>query len=70
MLDAAMFGLCVLPMILLLSCAAFISDLIMKSSEENLMYGNAKVGDILKPRAKKCNFTTTMRNILAKLGFN
>ena len=38
--------------------------------ESRLIYGNAKVGSLLKPRAKKCKFTTTMRNILAKLGFN
>jgi len=44
--------------------------LIVEWQESRLMYGNAKVGDILKSRAKKCNFTTTMRNILAKLRFN
>ncbi len=38
--------------------------------ESRLMYGNAKVGDVLKPRAEKFNFTTTMRNILSKLRFN
>lgn len=38
--------------------------------QSRLKYGNAKVGHILKPNDKKCKFTTTMRNMLAKLGFN
>jgi len=53
-----------------LAAMEVIATLIYEWLESRLMYGNTKVGDILKPRAKKCNFTTTMRNILAKLGFN
>jgi len=37
---------------------------------ESLQYGNAKVGHILKPSAKKGKFILTMRNILAQLRFN
>ncbi len=60
----------VIALISLLGIAEVIATLIYEWLESRLMYGNAKVGDVLKPRAKKCNFTTTMRNILAKLGFN
>ena len=44
--------------------------LVMEWLESRLKYGNAKVGDMLKPRAKKCKFTTTMRVVIAKFGFN
>lgn len=60
----------VIALISLLGISEVIATLIYEWLESRLMYGNAKVGDILKPRAKKCNFTTTMRNILEKLRFN
>lgn len=60
----------VIAFISLLGIADLIANLIMEWKGSRLIYGNAKVGNILKPSAKKCNFTTTMRNILAKLGFN
>ena len=60
----------VIAFISLLGIAEVIATLIYEWLESRLMYGNAKIGHILKPRAKKCNFTTTMRNILAKLCFN
>lgn len=60
----------VIALISLLGISEVIATLIYEWLESRLMYGNAKVGDILKPRAKKCNFTTTMRNYLAKLRFN
>jgi len=47
-----------------------IAVLVMEWIESRLKYSNAKVGDVLKPNDKKCKFTTTMRNILAKLRFN
>lgn len=60
----------VIAFIALLGIAEVIATLIYEWLESRLMYGNAKVGDILRSRAKKCNFTTAMRNTLAKLGFN
>ena len=44
--------------------------LVMERLESRLKYSNAKVGDVLKPSAKKCKFNVIVRNILAKLGFN
>ena len=66
----AILAIYVIAFISLLGIAEVIATLIYERLESRLMYGNAKVGDILKPRAKKCNFTTTMRNILAKLRFS
>jgi len=57
----------------MLCTGAVIGDLIMERQDERAkvcFYGIVRAGVALKPRAKKCNFTTTMRNILAKLGFN
>ncbi len=64
--------LCIYIIVIASALAAMkvIANLIYEWLESRLMYGNAKVGDILKPNDKKCNFTTTMRNMLAKLGFN
>lgn len=60
----------VIGFIALLGAADVIANMIYEWLESRLMYGNAKVGDALKPIEKKCKFSTAMRNILAKLGFN
>ena len=60
----------VIAFIALLGIAEVIATLIYEWLESRLKYSNAKVGAVLKPSAKKCKFTTTMRNYLAKLGFN
>ena len=44
--------------------------LVMERLESRLKYSNAKVGDVLKPSAKKCKFNVIVHNILEKLGFN
>lgn len=67
--------LVILSMYVIALVAAFcvaetIVVLVMELYESRLKYGNAKVGHVLKPSAKKCKFTTTMRASLAKLRFN
>lgn len=44
--------------------------LVVEWLESRLKYSNAKVGDVLKPRAKKCKFNVILRAALAKLRFN
>ena len=74
MLDnLALLSIYVIVILSMLCAGAVIGDLIMERQDERAKvcsYGIVKTGAYLKPRAKKCNFTTTMRNILAKLGFN
>ena len=63
----------VIAILSMLCTGAVIGDLIMERQDaavKRCEYGLVRVGAALKPSAEKCNFTTTMRNILSKLRFN
>ena len=63
----------VIAILSMLCTGAVIGDLIMERQDaavKRCKYGLVRVGAALKPSAEKCNFATTMRNILEKLGFN
>jgi len=68
-------NLVILSMYIIALIAAFcvaetIVVLVMEFYESRLQYGNAKVGHVLKPSAKKCKFNVIVRAALAKLRFN
>ena len=68
-------NLVILSMYVIALVAAFcvaetIVVLVIEFYESRLQYGNAKVGQVLKPNDKKCKFNIKVRNILAKLRFN
>ena len=63
----------VISLLSFLCTGAAIGDLVMEWQDEaanRCKYGFVLAGSCLSPNEKKCKFTTTMRNILAKLGFN
>ena len=63
----------VIAILSMLCAGAVIGDLVMNWQDDaanRCNYGAVRAGACLKPREKKCKFTTTMRNILAKLRFN
>lgn len=63
----------VIAILSMLCTGAVIGDLIMERQDAAVMrckYGLVRVGAALMSNAKKSKLTTTMRNILAKLGFN
>ena len=71
--NLALLAAYMLPILTLLCMGAFVGDKIMDWQDaaiKRCAYGLVRVGAALKPKAKKCNFTITMRNILAKLRFN
>ena len=71
--EVFMLAVFMLPFLSILCLGAFIGDQVFSYQERvanHCRYGLVRVGAALKPNDKKCKFTTTMRNILAKLGFN
>ena len=63
----------VIAILSMLCTGAVIGDFIMERQDAAVMrceYGLVRVGAALRSNAKKSKLTTTMRNILEKLGFN